>query len=201
MSLIQKSDSAQAKIIQIDIMGPDCAGLVYQVSDVLYSKGANLADTSFITLGAGCRLSVLAEFEDAQDISDIKKSLLNESAVKDMTVTVQPFPFASESSDHNVITHRLFISGGDRPGLVQRISEIVSNHGANIVRLNAHREPKTDHGFTYVTRLALNIPDTSLIQLENELVNIAGSLRLSADLQVIDQEGRDQEGRYGERTA
>lgn len=168
-------------VIQVDVQSPDKPGLVHELTDILYAAGANLADTSFIVLGAGCRFTTLAEFPDGTDISEIDEKVRSCPLLDEAQVAVSPFPFSAERDASARITHRLQIIGGDRPGLVQSIAEIIVDHGANIVRLNAHREEHSD-GTRYVTRFALNMADDQVTGLDNAISNITGTMRLTAKL-------------------
>lgn len=173
--------SDNALVIQVDITAKDKPGLVHEISDVLFGAGANLADTSFVVLGAACRLTCLAEFSHVISKDDLLAALKACRAAEGADIRLTDFPFDNSPASNAVITHRLFISGGDRPGLVQRISEVIVQHGANIVRLNAHRT-ETAEGFTYVTRFALHVPADGLASLDNAIANTAGTMRLQAEL-------------------
>ena len=167
-------------ILQIDITAKDRQGLVHEVSDVLFGAGANLADTSFVVLGAGCRLTLLAEFNHMINKEELVAALEACRAAKQADIRIMDFAFDPSRTADSIVTHRLIISGGDRPGLVQRISEVIVQHGANIVRLNSHRE-RQDSEVIYTTRYALHVPEDAVQALDNALTNTAGSLRLEAE--------------------
>nr|WP_281500835.1 ACT domain-containing protein [Kordiimonas marina] len=103
--------------------------------------------------------------------------------MEDARITVAPFPFNLVRGDSAAITHVVEISGGDRPGLVARISEVLMEYGANIVRMSSKRIPSKD-GFDYRTRFAISAGPERFEQLESALYNTAGSLRLDCKVEA-----------------
>ena len=168
-------------IILVEILAADRAGLVHEVSDVLFGLGANLADTKFAVLGEGCRFASLVEVPSGTVLSDLEQQLAEVPQLESAEIIVRDYPYSASRQATGKITHRLAIDGGDRPGLVQRISEALVDMGVNIVRLDAHQE---DHqsGRRYVTGFALYIPPEAVQQVDNAISNISGSLRLQATL-------------------
>ena len=74
-------------------------------------------------------------------------------------ITVEPFELESSQAENAKITHRLRVTGGDRPGLIARLSEVFQDFDANVVRMTSVRRPTEEDGqFDYITRFAVNIP-------------------------------------------
>ena len=168
----------------ITIMGKDRVGVVSAVSNCLFDTGANLADSTFAVLGEGFEFSCVAEFEAKPEIQELESELGVIDVLDGATVSVREFPFQLLRGETGKITHTVEITGGDRPGLVARMSDVLVEYGANIVRMSSHRTV-VDGGFEYRTRFAVNTERGRLEALENALSNTAGSLRLECSVKSV----------------
>jgi glycine cleavage system transcriptional repressor len=163
----------------ISIIGRDQTGVISAVSGYLFEIGANLADSAFAVLGEAFEFSCVAMFDGEMDTSELESGLAALELLGGARINVTRFNYDLERSESGEITHIVEISGGDRPGLVARISEVLVDYGANIVRMSSRRVPLADGAFDYRTRFAVNVTETRANALDNALVNIAGSLRLA----------------------
>jgi len=170
----------QAKYL-ISIIGLDTVGVVSAVTNFLFEVGANLADSSFAVLGEGFEFSCVAEFDASISLEDVCAGLKAVDLLEDANVSVTRFPFELLRGETGKITHFVEITGGDRPGLVARISEVLVEYGANIVRMSSRRAVSAD-GFDYRTRFAVNVEGQRGESLENALSNTAGSMRLNCTM-------------------
>lgn len=168
----------------ISIIGRDRRGVVSAVTGYLFEIGANLADSAFAVLGEGFEFSCVAEFGAGAEAEEVSAGLSSLDALEGARITVSSFPFGLDRADSAVITHVVDISGGDRPGLVARISEVLMDYDANIVRMSSKRMP-TGTGFDYRTRFAINVGEGRVSALEAALYNTAGSLRLDCGVEAI----------------
>ncbi|WP_417457331.1 glycine cleavage system protein R [Kordiimonas sp.] len=168
----------------ISIIGLDRVGVVSGVTGYLFETGANLADSAFAVLGEGFEFSCIAEFEAGADEDEVSAGLAALDVVAGARITVSRFPFALARGESATITHIVDISGGDRPGLVARISDVLVEYGANIVRMSSKRTA-VDAGFDYRTRFAINLGEGRFAALEAALYNTAGSLRLNCGVEAV----------------
>ncbi|WP_020401056.1 glycine cleavage system protein R [Kordiimonas gwangyangensis] len=176
----------------ISIIGRDQRGVVSAVTGYLFEIGANLADSAFAVLGEGFEFSCVAEFTAGADADEVSSGLEALELLDGARITVTSFPFGLARGETAVITHVVDISGGDRPGLVARISEVLMDYDANIVRMSSKRVP-TDGGFDYRTRFAINVGEGRFTALEAALYNTAGSLRLNCGVEVVNQDAADED--------
>ncbi len=163
----------------ISILGRDKVGLVSAVTGCLFEMGADLADTAFAVLGEGFEFSCVADFPPGVSGEDVNEALKELDLLEGTQITVSRFPFQTMRNETGDITHIVEVTGGDRPGLVARLSEVLVQYEANIVRMNSRRLVNQD-GYDYRTRFAVNIPDSRREALESALYNTAGSLRVEA---------------------
>jgi len=167
----------------ISIMGRDKVGVVSGVASYLFETGANLADSAFAVLGEGFEFSCVAEFEAAASAEEVEDGLRDLAVLDGARISVTRFPFELLRGESGQITHMVEITGGDRPGLVSRISDVLVEYGANIVRMSSRRIA-SDDGFDYRTRFAVNVKGGRLSALENALSNTAGSMRLDCSVEA-----------------
>ncbi|WP_417450295.1 glycine cleavage system protein R [Kordiimonas sp.] len=168
----------------ISITGRDQTGVVSIVTGYLFETGANLADSAFAVLGEAFEFSCVAEFSAGASAEEIAEGLRRLEPLSDARITVTSFPFSLSRGKSATITHVVDISGGDRPGLVARISEVLGDYGANIVRMSSKRVPAGD-GYDYRTRFAINVDTGRFTALEAALYNTSGSLRLNCGVETI----------------
>ncbi|NVJ97597.1 MAG: ACT domain-containing protein [Alphaproteobacteria bacterium] len=169
----------------VSIIGKDQTGVVSAVTGYLFEIGANLADSSFAVLGKAFEFSCVATFSAATGQEELQKGLEALELLADARITVSQFDYELERADTGEITHIVEITGGDRPGLVARISEVLVDYQANIVRMSSRRVPLEGGGFDYRTRFAINLSAGRQSALEAALYNTAGSLRLDCKVEAI----------------
>lgn len=165
--------------VLVSLSCPDRTGLVAAVTGALFDLGANLGDATFAVLGEAAEFTALCEVPDDVSVQEIEGALsaLPEAAGGQLSVT--PFTLAPLHGPSGRITHRITVSGGDRPGLIARLAEVFGQYKANIVRLNAERVPE-GAGTRYVVRIAISLPDADAAAACLATVsNTAGELGLS----------------------
>jgi len=162
----------------VSILCPDEVGLIADIAGCLFDQGANLADTTFAVLGGGAEFTAVCELPEGVGAETIDAALRQLEKLKDADITVLSFDEATARV--GVVTHRVVISGGDRPGLVARLCEVFGEFKANIVRLNSEniQAPGEEH---YVIRAAVSIPEKSEKSCLATVANTAGELGLRCD--------------------
>ncbi|UTW54209.1 glycine cleavage system protein R [Kordiimonas sp. SCSIO 12610] len=166
------------------ITGSDDVGHIATITGYLFEIGANLADTSFAVLGTGFEFSSLIEFNANIDANEIEEGLRAQGLPDNTRISLTPASYGFDRDAGSVITHVVEFSGGDRPGLVARMSEVLGKYSANIVRMSSRRS-EGDEGYDYRTRFAVNIQPDTYKALETALYNTAGSLRLKCKVETV----------------
>ncbi len=164
--------------VLVSIFSPDRTGLVSAITGRLFELGADLGDTSFAVLGAGAEFSSVCRVPDHLSSQDLQNELAEQPELDGATITVRPFGLSAEHGPSAAITHTVTVSGGDRPGLIARLSEAFTQYGANIVRLDAQRLALAEGG-RYITRFAVSVPPSSRPACLNTVANTAGELGLA----------------------
>lgn len=169
----------------ISIVGRDKVGIISEATAYLFDIGANIADSSYAVLGEGFELSAIASFTAEPAVEDMVQGLGNLPLLADARITVLPFDFDTTRGDTAKISHTVEITGGDRPGLIARISEVLMDYDANIVRMSSKRHVDADGVAHYRTRFAICAPTDRFSALEAALSNTAGSLRLECRVEAV----------------
>lgn len=169
----------------ISIIGHDKVGVVSEVSGYLFDIGANLADGSYAVLGEGFEFSCIASFNEQADLTEVQNGLHTLEILEGARITVAPLSFGAARGLSAEISHVVEITGGDRPGLIARMSEVLVDYDANIVRMSSKRVIDDEGKAHYRTRFAMNADQERFEALSAALVNTAGSLRLECNIEVV----------------
>ncbi len=172
------------KTVFVSISCADRLGLIAAISGCLFDLGGNLGDTTFAVLGGAADFDSVVELPDDCSPEHVESTLRALSELADADISVQAFTLSPVHATSAQVTHRITVSGGDRPGLVARLSEVFVEFGANIVRLNAERIP-SPAGSVYGVIMAVHIPTHTTDSCLATVANTAGSLGLTCHWQAM----------------
>ncbi len=176
---------AETENFLISIVGRDRVGVISDVTGYLFDIGANLADSSYAVLGEGFEFSAVATFPPAFDPGEGQAGLAALDSLNGARITIEPFDFEPTRGETARITHTVEITGGDRPGLVARISEVLGDYDANIVRMSSKRAVSADGVAHYRTRFAIYVAEDREEMMSSALFNTAGSMRLDLIVEPV----------------
>lgn len=171
-------------VVLISIIGPDRIGLVSAVTCCLYDLGVNLGDTTFAVLGKGFEFTSLVELPKDIPPERVQPALAGLPELEGATVDVKTFGFDTVHGASGRITHRIEVSGGDRPGIIARLAEVFADFGANIVRMNS-RKVLASGGTQYVTRFAVFIPEDRSASCLATVANTVSQLHLKCSWEQV----------------
>ncbi len=161
--------------VLITVFCPDRTGLIAAITGRLFEIGVNLGDSSFSMLGSGAEFTSVCDVPDHFTPAELEAEMLSLPELANARLTIRPFDLDTAHGPSGRVTHRIVVSGGDRPGLVARLSEVFGEFHANIVHMDAQRVPEQG---LYVTRFSVAIPDRIEACLAT-IANTAGELNLS----------------------
>lgn len=167
--------------VLISVFCPDRTGLVAAITGRLFETGADLGDTSFAVLGSGAEFTSVCDLPADVTAAEIEADLAALPELVGARVSARPYELEAQHGPLGRTTHRVTVSGGDRPGLVARLTEVFGEFNANIVRMDAQRMP--DQGL-YVTRFALAIPERAQACLTT-VANTAEELGLNCKVEEV----------------
>ena len=164
-------------------IGPDRPGLVHELSSFVQKAGANFEDARMAKLGGEFAVLVFATGDDDQlrhleaQVSAIEKSL-NVACFAKRTTAERPKTGA--------ITYLLEVSGSDRPGIVQSVSDLLSRHKINVATFISRvtHAPWTGTP-VFLLDMELQVPDTVLLStLRKELTEACEEENLDFQLKT-----------------
>jgi len=166
------------KTALISVHCQDRVGLVAAITGRLFDLGGNLSDTTFAVLGGGADFTSICELPDGVDLAETEADLRALPELDGADVAVRPFGMASIHGPSGRVTHRITVSGGDRPGLITRLCEVFVEFKANIVRLYAEKTP-AGGGDSYAITAEVWIPEGRAPSCLATVDNTAGELGLA----------------------
>lgn len=120
----------------LTIVGRDRAGIVSQVTEILYDQGCNIADSSCSILGGQFAMILILchpEHTDRESFGAAFKPLED----SDLSVSLRVLKPGGEIR-HNIEGDICMISvyGSDQPGIVYRVAKVLGEKKVNITDLN-----------------------------------------------------------------
>ncbi len=167
----------------ISISCADQRGLVASLAGRLFDLGCNLGDTSFAVLGEGAQFTSLCTLPEGLAVSELETDLARLPELSGAELSVRQFELEPLHGPSASVTHRIIVDGGDRPGLIARLTEVFVQFDANIVRMNSERTP-SKQGFRYLTRFAVSIPEGREKACLATVGNTAGELNMTCSWEV-----------------
>lgn len=171
-------------LIRVAISCADRVGLIAAITGRLFELGGNLADTTFAVLGGAAEFTSVVEFPGDTEPGVVAAELRALQQLERATVDVCAFSLDVAHGPTARVTHRIAVSGGDRPGLIARLSEVLAQYGANIVRLEAERVPGAG-GLQYVVMIAVHLSPAAADGCLAAVGNTAGSLGLACHWHAV----------------
>lgn len=162
----------------ISFIGPDRPGLIARVTGRLFDLGGNLGEITFATLGEGAEMTLIYEMPKGLTVDALAKELEEMPDLAGGEVRVRDFQLKAVHGPSSRITHRIILSGGDRPGVIARITKILDEHGANIVRMNSEKLHGSA-GDQYISRFAVSMREEKAPSCLADIVAAAGELKLT----------------------
>jgi len=163
--------------LHVQVYCPDRTGLVAGLTAALYDLGANLGDTRFAVLGQRAEFSAVVSVPDDTGPEQVRAALNDVPEAREAEVSVTPYDAWVNPGGGPAITHHVYVTGVDRPGLVARLAEVFGDFDANIATMNAQAMPnESGH---YIIRFAVAIPSGRARSCLATVSNTAESLGMS----------------------
>lgn len=148
-------------LLALTVIGSDRPGIVAGVAKVLYELGCNLEDaTSTILRGHFSMMLVIRAPRDI-DAAGLESRL--EAVSRELGVLVAARPLQEADVRVAPPTHVVSVYGADRPGIVFRVAELLSELGANITDLTSRLIGSEDRP-VYALLLEVAVDDPSELQ-------------------------------------
>lgn len=168
----------------VSIICPDRPGLISSITGLLFDLGINLADTSFAVLGTGSEFTAVCEAPEKISTGMLVEELRGLDDMENADIKVTAFKWGADRGEAGNITHRIALHGDDQPGLVARLTEVISDYDANIVRMDT-KTLSAASGREYLIEMAVSIPRGRADSCLAAIGNTAGSLNMKSSWTAI----------------
>ncbi len=163
----------------ITVLGHDRPGIIAETTGQLAGLGLNLEDSSMTLLRGHFAMTLICAGE-APD-ADITAALAGLTRDGSLTVTVREVP-AERTEDSDASAWILSVHGGDRPGIVSAVADVVARIGGNITDLTTRLA-----GDLYVLVAEVDLPAAADIdQVDTDLALVAGQLGVGVTLRAAE---------------
>lgn len=170
----------------VSVACDDRTGLIAAITGRLFDLGGNLGDTTFAVLGTAAELTALLDLPDHLSAEDVRAELAALPETVGAAIEVRPYDRSTAHGPLGRVTHVITVAGGDQPGLIARITEVFGEFGANIVHMDAVREPGRGPAGRYSTRFSVAIPAKATDKCLATVANTAEAMNLTCRAQTVD---------------
>ncbi len=118
----------------LSAVGADRPGLIEKVASLIHQAGGNLEDSRMAILGGEFALILLF----SGPVGAVEKVQAgSEALARELDLTVTLRPTVAQPSTRDFLPYRLRVSGMDRPGIVARVSAVLSRQEVNVSALDS----------------------------------------------------------------
>ena len=172
---------APSRSLSVTVVGKDRPGIVAAVAEALFDLGCNLEDATSTILRGHFSMMLIVRPPDGTDAAAVDQRLKRVGEAMDLIVAAQPMEEADVEPP--IPTHMVSVYGGDRPGIVFRVAEVLAQSGANITDLTS-RLIGTEERPVYAVMMEAGIPDPA--STEDALDRLRKELDLDVSVHSLD---------------
>jgi glycine cleavage system transcriptional repressor len=162
--------------------GPDRPGILDEVSQYLFERGANIADSKLLSMRGTFILMILIAADRAA-LGKIRSDLKSLASGSRIGIDLRD---AQEDAHDVVLAYRFTASGSDQAGVLFKLSHLLRALGINIADVHTHVDTSEDTPRDlrlFKLELLLSIPNTvPIIKLREYLQTLCGELRIQWEL-------------------
>ncbi|MFZ0791878.1 MAG: ACT domain-containing protein [Chromatiaceae bacterium] len=163
----------------LTLVGADRPGIVARVTRALYGAGCNLGEASMIRLGGN--FTIMLMVGGPRSCAELKADL---SPIADeLGLRLHLDPVRGGLHQHLVPNIQVRVAGADRAGIVADVTEILAQHGFNILELESDVAGDAERP-VYIMNIQ-GYCDRTLESLEQALSGLAAD-GISVDVAPID---------------
>jgi glycine cleavage system transcriptional repressor len=160
--------SNEKKFLVVTAVGPDRPGIVSDLSGIIHGAGANLEDSRMAALGGEFALLLLASGTDAA-LARLGNALADNQQRLGLQIVQKPT--SPSAPDPRVLPYSIRVSGFDRPGIVQAVTQTLARRSVNVRSLESRLTYAAESGTPlFVLQAQLEVPsEVTLSELRREL--------------------------------
>jgi len=168
----------------ITISGKDRAGIVRDVAAAMTHLDVNIEDSSMTALRGEFTIMMIVRLPESMGVSTIKAALAELEQTTDLTAQSRTLDSKQVNQATNEPNCVVTVSGGDRPGIVQAVTETIATLGGSVVDLSTSTIAHDDGNNYYMMALEISIADQE--KLKQHLQQVAQALHV--DIETIGME-------------
>ncbi len=164
--------------------GKDRAGIVADVTRLLYENDCNLEDTTMSMLADEFTLSLLFSSQKTNIDELLTKECRRLELDKGISAFIRPLQPAQAREQKNYKTCTLHIEGLDQAGIVYKTSQFLAEKKLNIIQLDSSADASPQSGATiYSMTIYVQVPEElPFDQLEEDLSAVADELHVDVTM-------------------
>jgi len=173
----------------VTALGKDRPGIVAGVTKVLYQLGCNLEDSAMTRLES--EFAIMLIFSTGRRISPLRlrQAFLAIERRLQLVVHLKPLSSAETRAPRGAGNrHLISVYGGDRPGIVFRVAELLARHRINVTDVHTHRSRGAARSL-YLMLLEVEIPPRLAVPaFERRLKGLGKRLGVQVSLRASETE-------------
>lgn len=170
-------------------IGKDQPGIVSTVTKVLFDNNCNIEDSSMALLGGEFAIILVLSTGTNTDIEALKTDLYKIKDEQDLTINLNELKDFAEPNDTVASNYTVHVYGADRPGIVYKTCEILSDNKVNIIDLSTKviRGEVEVGSEVYLMLIEIDIPsDVSAEAVREELKELADELDVTVEMHEVE---------------
>ncbi len=161
-------------------IGRDRPGIVAAVAEVLYEQGCNVEDSSMTLLRGNFSIMLVLASPPGTTAATIAAALRPACERIGLTFDVLDIEDTAEVPQ---ASHMLTVYGADRPGILYRITQLLSSAGVNIIDLNSRLVGADTPVYALMLELAVP-PSLDDDELNRRLADVAREIGVDLTLRI-----------------
>lgn len=164
--------------------GKDRAGIVADVTRLLYENECNLEDTTMSMLADEFTLNLLFSSRLPNIVEVLTRECRRLELDKGISAFARPLPPQQKKDDNKYKTCTLHIEGLDQAGIVYKTSQFLADHQLSIIQLDSSTGASPQSGATiYTMTIWVQVPENlPFDRLEEDLSAVANDLNVDITL-------------------
>ncbi len=172
------------KRFALTAVGKDKPGIVATVTRTLYEHGLNIEDSSMTILQDEFAIILIMTADDSININKLREAL--NSNQSEMALTIHLKELSTSEPPRAPSNHFLTIYGADKPGIVFKTAEALSELSINITDLET-KKTKGESGDLYIMVMEVSLPQTlGTERAKEKLEEIGKALGVNATIKEIE---------------